>query len=64
MIYAKWKLTGIEQLEEEFQVINTSGELAPTMEAKIEIRFRAIKERKLNLKITLEVEDVENMNIK
>ncbi|CAD8206755.1 unnamed protein product [Paramecium octaurelia] len=64
MINAKWKLTGIEQLEEEFQVINTSGELAPTMEAKIEIRFRAIKERKLNLKITLEVEDVENMNIK
>lgn len=34
------------------------------MEAKIEIRFRAIKERKLNLKITLEVEDVENMGIK
>lgn len=45
-------------------MINTSGELAPTMEAKIEIRFRAIKERKLNLKITLEVEDVENMGVK
>lgn len=64
MIPAKWKLTGIDNMDEEFSVINTNGELQPTQEAKIDVRFKAIKERKLALKLMLEVEDVESLNIK
>ena len=64
MIGARWNLTGVENLPQEFQVINTSGELTPTQEARIEIRFKAITEKKFPQKIYLEVQDVENMNIK
>lgn len=64
MIPIKWKLTGMEKLDEEFEVVSFPGELKPTQEAKIDIKFRAIKERKLNLKLNLEVEDIEGLGLK
>ena len=64
MIGAKWKLTGLDTLPEEFTVTNTGGELTPTQEARIEVRFKALKERKVPHKLVLEVEDVENLGIK
>lgn len=64
MIGAKWKLSGLDTLPEEFTVTNTSGELQPTQEARIDVRFKAIKERKVLHKLILEVEDVENVGIK
>lgn len=64
MIPTKWALKGVDILPEEYQIVNTSGELQPTQEARIEVYFKAITERKIPVQITLEVEDVENMGIK
>jgi hydrocephalus-inducing protein len=47
MIPVKWKLTGLDTLPEEFTVTNTAGELQPTQDSKIDIKFKAIKERKV-----------------
>jgi hydrocephalus-inducing protein len=58
MIGAKWRLSGLDH-PEEFKVVNTAGELAPTQEARIDVTFKAIKERKVVHKLVLEVEDVE-----
>ena len=64
MIPAKWRLSGIDTVQDELTVTNTSGELQPTQEAKIEVKFKAIRERKITHKLALEVEDVENMSIR
>lgn len=64
MMGAKWKITGLETLPEEFTVTNTGGELTPTQEARIEVRFKALKERKVPHKLTLEVEDVEGLGVR
>ena len=39
LIPAKWKLTGVDVLPSEFTVTNTSGELQPTQETLIDIKF-------------------------
>ena len=39
MIPCKWKLGGLEALPEEFNLINTSGELKPTQEATVTVQF-------------------------
>ena len=44
--------------------MNISGELQPTQECKIEIKFKAIRERKIQHKILLEIEDCEGIGFK
>lgn len=60
----KWKLSGVENLPEEFQVSKTNGQIKPCKEEVVEITFSAKKEHKFNPKIVLEVEDTELFNIK
>mmetsp|Transcript_8825 Transcript_8825/g.8167 ORF Transcript_8825/g.8167 Transcript_8825/m.8167 type:complete len:1196 (+) Transcript_8825:4508-8095(+) len=60
----KWKLSGIENMPEEFQVSKTNGQIKPCKEEVIDIIFSAKKEQKFNPKIILEVEDTEGFNIK
>jgi len=42
LIPVKWRILGLESLPEEFKLENTSGELKPTQETVIEVRFKAI----------------------
>ena len=60
----KWKVSGLQDLPEEFSVQNTSGVLKPTQEAIIEINFKGIKQQKFQNKIIIEAEDNENIGIK
>lgn len=43
-IPTKWKLSGVEDLPEEFKVSKTSGLLKPCKDEVIEITFKAQKE--------------------
>jgi len=45
-IPCKWKLTGLENLPEEFSLENTSGELKPTQETTVSVNFKALKQQK------------------
>lgn len=74
-IRVKWKLTGLEELPEEFsfQVLGVrshekhilEGELEPTDAALIEITFKAIKQQEFNdMKLQIDVEDIEGMGQK
>ena len=60
----KWKLNGLNTLAEEFQVVNTFGELKPCQETKVEVTFKALKQMKFKNLLTLEVVDNENLGIK
>lgn len=60
----KWKLAGVTELPEEFQVSKTNGTIKPCKEEVVEITFSAKKEQKFNPKLVLEVEDTEGYNIK
>lgn len=60
----KWKLNGVTELPEEFQVSKTSGMIKPCKEELIDITFLAKIEKKFNPKIVLEVEDTEGFGIK
>lgn len=62
-IPTKWKLSGVENLPEEFNVSKTSGLLKPCKDEVIEITFKAQKEQKFEPKLTLEVEDTEGLGI-
>ena len=64
MIPSKWRLSNLETLPEEFTIMNTNGELQPTQDCRIEIKFKAIRERKIQHKIFLEVEDCEGIGFK
>ncbi|EGR29178.1 hypothetical protein IMG5_161280 [Ichthyophthirius multifiliis] len=63
-IPVRWRILGIEQLPVEFQLNNTEGLLKPTLEDSIYVTFKAIQQQKFLNQLTLEVEDVENMNIR
>lgn len=41
-IPVKWNLKDVESLPQEFQVINTSGELKPLQEAVVDVKFKAL----------------------
>lgn len=60
----KWKLSGVAELPEEFQVSKTNGMIKPCKEEVVEITFTAKVEKKFLQKIVLEVEDTEGYNIK
>ena len=60
----KWKISGLEELPEEFNIQNTSGLLKPTQEAIVEINFKGIKQQKFQNKIIIEAEDNEGVGIK
>ena len=60
----KWKLNGITELPEEFQVNKSNGLIKPCKEEIVEITFTAKNEKKFNEKLVLEVEDTEGYNIK
>jgi len=60
----KWKLTGVEELPEEFSVSHTGDILKPTQEQVIQITFEAKEENKFEQQISLEVEDTEGYSIK
>jgi hydrocephalus-inducing protein len=62
-IPANWKLTGIDELPEEFQVDCREGKLAPCAEQVINITFTAKEEKILDPTITLEVEDTEGRGV-
>lgn len=59
-----WKLSGITELPEEFEVSKTSGVIKPCKDEIIEVTFSAKKEQKFNPKLVLEVEDTEGYSIK
>ncbi|EGR28756.1 hypothetical protein IMG5_169530, partial [Ichthyophthirius multifiliis] len=59
-----WKITGINQLPEEFSFTNTEGELKPCQESIIYVNFKAIKQEKFSHQINLEVQDCEGLDIK
>lgn len=60
----KWKLNNLNSLPEEYSVANTSGELKPNQETKVEVTFKALKQSKFKNSLVLEVVDVENMGVK
>lgn len=62
-IPAKWKLTGVGALPEEFKVSLTEGRLAPCGQQVIDVTFGAKEENKLEPVIQLEVEDTEGRNV-
>ena len=62
-IPAKWKLTGVDALPEEFKVSEIEGKLNPCQEKVIEITFEAKEENKFEPVISLEVEDTEGKSI-
>jgi hydrocephalus-inducing protein len=63
-IPCKWKITGLENVPEEFSFVNTSGDLKPTQETVVEVNFKAIKQQKFDIKLNLEVEDTEGLDVK
>ena len=63
-IPVNWKLSGCDKLPEEFEVSVQSGLLKPCGEQEINIKFKAIAEKKFTETIILEVEDVEEYGIK
>ena len=58
-IPVRWRLAGVADLPEEFEVSKETGILKPYKEEIITIKFIAQKEQKFNPKLTLEVEDNE-----
>jgi hypothetical protein len=63
-IPANWKLTGIDELPEEFNVNCREGKLLPCGEQTIDITFEAKEEKILEPTINLEVEDTEGREVK
>jgi hypothetical protein len=62
-IPANWKLTGCDELPEEFQVSLREGKLMPCAEQVIDITFEATEEKILEPSISLEVEDTEGRGV-
>lgn len=63
MIPAKWKILGIETLPPEFKIEPTSGELRPTKEVNIQIKFMAEKQQKFEQEIRIVASDIEDIGI-
>jgi hydrocephalus-inducing protein len=63
MIPAKWKIIGIENLPPEFKIEPTSGELRPTKETSIQIKFSSSKQLKFEHEIRIVASDVEEIGI-
>jgi len=63
-IPVKWALTGEDKLSKEFTVSKTSGTLKPCKQEPIDISFNAIKDQKFLETLKLEVEDIEEYQIR
>jgi hydrocephalus-inducing protein len=63
LIPAKWKIGGLETLPPEFQFSVTSGELRPTKEAQIEIKFSSVTQKKFENEIKILASDSEEIGI-
>lgn len=63
-IPVKWKLNGLEKLEKEFNIQNTSGILRPTQETVVDVTFTAIEQKEFSHVLNIEVEDNEDIGIK
>lgn len=63
LLPAAWKIQGLEQLGEEFSVLQDSGIVAPKSTVPVQIFFRALRVSKISQKksLRLEVFDVENV---
>lgn len=51
----KWRLTGVEQLPQEFRVQPSEGELAARSKVQVVVEFNALKKQELAELVTLEV---------
>ena len=63
LIPSKWKLEGLENMPVEFQITPTSGELRPTRECQIEIKFASSRQDKFSHDIRVQATDLEEIGV-
>jgi hydrocephalus-inducing protein len=62
-IGAKWKLVGLESLPKEYQFSITSGELRPTKEIQVDIKFSSTIQKKFENEVKVFIEDNEEIGV-